>query len=219
MPRDSQARERQARALARKKPRRPLFDRVLIVTEGTKTEPNYFEAIRTQVRAASAHIAVVPSASGTEPAQVVDFAHDLFLRKDRGFEWIFAVFDRDDHSTYANALLRARQLDNTLRSDEKRVVRFLAVPSVPCFELWLLIHFEDVWAPRHRDEVLTRLKRFLPGYHKGSADTYEKTESRLDGAISRAKQLRQRYEPDKGTDPYTNVDEVVERLRSIKGLN
>ncbi|MBN9277772.1 MAG: RloB domain-containing protein [Hyphomicrobium sp.] len=43
-------------------------------------------------------------------------------------------------------MTRAEQLDNTLRNDEKKLVRFFAVPSVPCFELWLLLHFENVLA-------------------------------------------------------------------------
>lgn len=216
MPRDNQARERLARALARKRPTRRPFDRVLIVTEGTKSEPNYFEAICKQLRVASAR--VIPSASRTAPEQVIEFARREFKRRARGFEWIFAVFDRDNHPTYANALSLARRLDNTLKSDQGRAVRFVAVPSVPCFELWLLIHFEDVWAFGHRDDVLTKLKRWLPAYEKGSVDVYDQTKFRLDDAIGRAKELKQRYQPDTGADPYTNVDEVVERLQSINQL-
>jgi RloB-like protein len=165
MPRDNHPRERQARALARKKPKRPPFDRMLIVTEGAKTEPLYFEDIRKQKRIASAHIEVLHSALGTQPRQVVDFAHSRFLES-RAFECVFAVFDRDDHSTYADALARARALDNTLRNDARQLVRFIAVPTVPCFELWLLLHYQNQLAPLHRSEALNCLRTHIPKYER-----------------------------------------------------
>jgi hypothetical protein len=36
------------------------------------------------------------------------------------------------------------------------------VVSVPCFELWLLLHFDDVLAPLHRDEAITRCRVTSP---------------------------------------------------------
>lgn len=215
MPRDNHPRERKARALARKKPKRPPFDRVLIVTEGAKTEPLYFEDIRKQKRIASAHIEVLHSALGTEPRQVVDYAHQRFLET-KEFECVFAVFDRDDHRTYADALSRARALDNTLRNDGKQLVRFFAVPTVPCFELWLLLHYQNQLAPLHRSEALDRLKTHIPGYAKGATGIYALTEPKIVDANGRAAHLRSQYTPDNGTDPYTDVDTLVERLRAIR---
>ena len=106
MPRDNHPRERQARALERKRPQRPSFDRILIVTEGAKTEPLYFEEIRKQRRISSAHIEVLHSSLGTEPRQVVESAHRRFSET-KQFDCVFAVFDRDDHRTYAEALEKA----------------------------------------------------------------------------------------------------------------
>lgn len=50
VPRDNHPRERRARALKRKKGSKPPYDRVLIVCEGRKTEPLYFNDIRMQNR-------------------------------------------------------------------------------------------------------------------------------------------------------------------------
>ena len=50
MGRDNHPKERQARQLERKLNRRASYDRILIVCEGSKTEPNYFEEIRISVR-------------------------------------------------------------------------------------------------------------------------------------------------------------------------
>jgi len=41
----------------------------------------------------------------------------------------------------------AKSLDGKLRYDSNDCVSFKAIASVPCFELWLLLHFEDVHAP------------------------------------------------------------------------
>jgi hypothetical protein len=216
MARDNHPRERQARALARKKPTRPAFDRILIVTEGAKTEPLYFEDIRKQKRISSAHIEVVHSPLGTQPRQVVDAAVAKFLQS-KAFERVYAVFDRDDHQTYADALVRARQLDKTLKNDERKAVRFFAVPTVPCFELWLLLHFQDVLAFNHRTEIVAKLRARIANYAKGATGIYALTEQTFGAAQARAVHLRGQFQPDGGVDPYTDVDRLVATLRKARG--
>jgi hypothetical protein len=214
MPRDNHPRERQARQLARKRPKRLPFDRVLIITEGSKTEPLYLEDIRKQKRIPSAHIAIIPTI-GTEPLQIVNYAVQKF-EETREFEAIYAVFDRDSHATYNNALNRARALDGKLKNKDKKAVRFYAVPTVPCFELWLLLHYQDLFSFNHRSEVIARVKQHIGGYEKGTAGIYSLTEPHIDGAVSRAVQLRARFSAESGTDPFTNIDELVVRLRSLR---
>jgi hypothetical protein len=212
--RDKHPRERQARALARKKGKRPLYQRVLIVCEGSKTEPIYFDDIRKQNRVPTAHIRVI-HADGTQPRQVVDFAEQTF-RETKEYDWVFAVFDRDDHTTYADAIRRAATLDKKLHNDERKQVRFCAIPSVPCFELWLLLHFTDMQAFHHRTRIIGFSRTYISDYEKGAENIYAITEPALAVAIGRAKRLVDRFEPIPGDDPYTCVHEVVELLRSIR---
>lgn len=207
-------RERQARELARKKGRQPPYQRVLIVCEGTKTEPIYFEDIRKQNRVPTAHIRVVP-ADGTQPRQVVDFAEQTFREK-KEYDVIYAVFDRDEHITYADAIRRAAELDGTLRNDERKPVQFVAVPSVPCFELWLLLHYANIHAFHHRAEIFRSLCAHIPGYVRSMANIYARTEPLLSQAVERAERLVARFVPLPGIDPYTRVHEVVQLLRSIR---
>jgi RloB-like protein len=197
--------------LGRAKGRRPPYPRILITCEGKKTEPLYFEDIRKKNRVPSAHVRVLHSDFGTEPRQVVDFAESKFLET-REFEWVFAVFDRDDHRTYHNALARARALDKKLKNNEKRTVRFLAIPSVPCFELWLLLHFVNHQTFCHRDELLSRLRQHVPGYSKGQVGVFALTEPGVAAASARAEWLRRHFSPRSGTDPYTDVDCLVAML-------
>lgn len=214
MARSKHHRERLARELKRKKGKRLPFPRVLIVCEGEKTEPLYFDDIRKQNRVPTAHIRVT-NADGTQPRQVVDFAEATF-RKTKEYDWVFAVFDRDDHVTYLDALNRAVALDNVLKNDDGKKVRFVAVPSVPCFELWLLLHFADIQAFFHRAEIINRLGGHIAGYEKGTDGTYAATEAALALAIERAQRLQVRFDPRTGVDPVTRAHEVVQLLRSIR---
>jgi len=222
MARDDSPQERQQKQLERKQGRRASYDRILIVSEGSKTEPNYFREIRAAFRLHTANVAVQPSDLGTAPIQVVQYAKELFETGDRhkniqrrAFEQVYAVFDRDDHASYFNALQLAESLDGKLKNDAKQWVRFNAVASVPSFELWLLLHFEDIQAPLHRDDVLRRLKRYLPGYEKGAVRVFTTTRERLATAIQRAEALAARNTAYTAPEPYTAVVDLVKRLSTL----
>jgi hypothetical protein len=212
--RDNHPRQRQAAALARKKGTRPPYDRVLIVCEGAKTEPIYLDDIRLENRVSSAHVKVLHSSYGTEPRQIVNFARDTFLQS-RAFERVFAVFDRDQHNSYHDALQEASRLDGSLKNDERKPVRFMAIPSSPCFELWLLLHFADIQTYFDRQEAFKRLSREISGYSKGMDGIYKLTQPNLDVAISRATGLQNRFSAHQDGDPFTNVNIVVSLLRSL----
>ena len=208
------SRARHANALRRKKPTRPPYDRILVVCEGKKTEPNYFEEIRIEARISAIHVCVLPSGFGAQPSRVVEFAVSKF-KETKGFEKVFAVFDRDDHPCYANAVRRAESLDRKLKNDENEQIVFKAIVSVPSFELWLLLHYVDIQAFYHRDEVLRRLREHLPNYEKGNDELYTLTQGMLATATSRAERLRTRFSRLPGEEAYTDVDELVGILRSL----
>ena len=111
MARDNPPKIRQRSQLERKKTLRASYDRVLIVSEGSRTEPLYFKEIRNTYRLQTANVEVHPSALGTEPIQVVRYAKQLFMAGDpnkrvraKAFEKVFAIFDRDEHKSYFDAL-------------------------------------------------------------------------------------------------------------------
>jgi RloB-like protein len=209
---------RSARDLRRYAPKRPPYDRILIVCEGEKTERNYFDEIRQRFRISAAHIHVIPSESGTDPKSVVNSAEEEFNRKGKSFERVYAVFDRDDHINYANAIHMACARDKKLRNDEKQPIAFEAIVSVPCFELWLLLHFSDVRSPMHRDALFKQLKTHIPDYEKGMPNLFEQTECNLTMATDRAKMLKKTFQRIPGNDPYTDVHELVEVLMALRSL-
>ncbi len=223
MARDNAPRDRQKKQLERKQGRRASYDRILIVSEGSRTEPNYFREIRSAFRLHTANVEVRPSELGTAPIQVVQYAKELFENGDRhkniqqrAFEQIYAVFDRDDHGSYHDALALSEQLNGKLRNDARQPVVFQAIASVPSFELWLLLHYEDIQIPLHRDEVMSRLKRHIPGYEKGSGTAYAITNEHLAVATARAERLAQRFSARTDPEPFTAIAELVQRLTALR---
>lgn len=223
MARDGAPQERQQAQLQRKIGRRASYDRILIVSEGSKTEPSYFREIRSEYRLHTANVQVQPSELGTAPIQVVQYAQRLFERGDRdrsvqprAFEQIYAVFDRDDHPSYAEALQLAGSLDRALKNDAKQLVRFRAIASVPSFELWLLLHYQDIQAPLHRREVMHRLKQHLRDYDKGAQHVFSRTREHLDIALARANALAAKFHAEDEPQPYTAVHELVRLLTNLR---
>lgn len=225
MGQDNQPKHRQKRDLARKQGKRPRHPRLLIVCEDSKSAPGYFSEIRIHHRLSTASVEVHKSEAGTAPKLVVMYARKLFeegnSHKDvtgRAFDEVYAVFDRDDHHSYHDALELAKSLDRKLRNEEKKPVRFVAVASVPCFELWLLLHYEDIQSALHRDEVQRRLRKHLPSYDKGGSGYFEKTRLLLAIAAERAIKLASKHDPRDGKAPVTQVESLVKRLCELKSV-
>ena len=222
MGRDNHPRERQAEQLERKKSQRAGYDRILIVCEGSKTEPLYFKEIRKEYRLNTANVEVYPSAFGTEPIQVVQYAKHLFVNgavelgvRARAFERVYAVFDRDDHQSYFNALALAASLDKKLRNDTKQLITFNAIASIPSFELWLLLHYDDIHHILHRDEVMERRKLYIPNYEKGTGGVYAITQPNFHVADLRSIRLVGLSNPHVDTEPYTDIYRLVDLLQKL----
>ena len=223
MGRDNQAKDRQLRRKATQAARRASYARILIVTEGSKTEPLYLEEICATHQLHSANVEVQSGQLGTAPIQVVRYAQHLFEAGDlhkgirpRSFDQIYAVFDRDNHDSYFDALSFAKSLDGKLRNDEKLPVSVKAIASIPSFELWLLLHYEDIQHPLHRDEVLARLKRHFPGYDKGTGGAFAITRDRLETATQRAQALATKFSPYTAPEPFTALHELVSLLTILR---
>lgn len=58
------------------------------------------------------------------------------------------------------------------------------VLSRPCFEIWLLYHFEDCVGIQTKKECVERLKNYVPNYEKDYRRTF--TEEEVSKAMARA---------------------------------
>ena len=154
--------QRRAASLKRRRHVREPERRFHIYCEGTKTEPAYFKALRSQF--SRVQLEVIPV--GGDPMQVASKAieHRRRSRRDRqsSFEetdQVWAVFDRDRHTTHAAALDACRRAGVHVASSD------------PCFELWLALHFEPYDKPAHSVQIQRRLHHLFPSYNHDKAET------------------------------------------------
>ncbi|NOY70235.1 MAG: RloB domain-containing protein [Deltaproteobacteria bacterium] len=212
---------RKAESLRRKGARKSSYDVVLIVCEGGKTEPAYFTELIKDLRLNSANVRI--SGQGADPLSVVDFAIAEFrkeLKKEQKFDRVYCVFDRDRHTTYHAAM------DKVKHTRLGRGGKILAVPSIPCFEFWLLLHFIYTTRPFNAPagdsicfKVGKELEKHLPGYRKGDRNVFAKLRGKLDNAIANARRLEQFHQTSGTDNPSTRVYCLVEYLLNLKKQN
>lgn len=184
--------------LPRKVNTREIRKRFLIVCEGEKTEPNYFEGFRVP------KIIIKVEGVGRNPSQLVRKAAQLNDNDD--YDRVWCVFDKDDflREDFNNAISGATSQG------------FSVAYSNKSFELWYLLHFEYVNTGISRARYISKLSSWLGHkYEKNSGTMYGKLIDRQHIAIRNAKKLLDQYDsrcPPANNDPSTTVHELVEEL-------
>ena len=194
---------------------RTTKERILIVCEGEKTEPKYFNAIRTDLRLSTADVKCVPSDQGTNPLNVVASALNK-IDADNAWDRVYCVFDRDEHSHFDDAVRKVRENSRQLKNDEGSEISFEYIVSNPCFELWLLLHFESVTAEKSSREVLDRLKTYVKKYSKGCDSVYADTKDNLQTAYMNERRICGNANGTVINNPYTNAGTLVKLLFELK---
>lgn len=199
----------------RRAPKREPYDAVVIVCEGGKTEPNYFEGLKATYRLGSANVDVQPM--GRDPLSLVNHAIEQ-LENDSTLTYAYCVFDRDTHATFGDALRKARD------HAQGKNGRLRVAVSVPCFEVWPLLHFGYSTAPIEAgggktvgERACSLLHKVMPDYSKNDRAIFEKLASRLEAALINAGKLRAYNEQADSDNPSTSVHELVRYLIAIKG--
>ena len=182
--------------------------RIVVVTEGESTEPSYLWAFSRIY--GNKTVRLRPIGGVGDPRAVVDRAiaerdearRDPFGARDS----FWAMFDRDDHHRFHEAVNLAR--GNSIS---------LAI-SNPCFELWGIFHYEDQDAPIHRHQCQRRLgelcQDYLPRANKVFNDT-DVIEGRYCDALARGERslVRREEEGDPGGNPSSSVHCLTEFIR------
>lgn len=188
----------------------------LIVTEGTKTEPPYFEALQCAInKQYQGRIQLDISGEGTNTIFLFDRAQYLAEHSPNTYRHIWVVYDTDDFPPERiNEVVRLCRLNSTEETE------YHALWSNQCIELWYLLHFSYMHSDLHRSQYWPKLTEHLERlkvgkYQKNRPDMYEILKPYLDTAIAFAKRLAQ----DNGdrlpsqAAPGTRVYELLEKLR------
>jgi hypothetical protein len=199
---------------ARRGPTREPYDVVLIVCEGGKTEPLYLEGLRTARKLSSANIELVPM--GRDPLSLVNHAIDR-LEGDRDITRAYCVFDQDAHTTFKDAVNKARGCALG-KSDRLRIA-----VSVPCFEVWPLLHFGYSTAEivggggkTPGQKAVAELQKVMTDYSKTDRAIFEKLAPTLDVAMSNAARLTEHNIKTGAENPATEMHKLVEYLIGLK---
>lgn len=182
---------------------RELFYSFLIVSEGTKTEPEYFRHFTSRRSRGQ----VVGADRSTR--KLLEEA--LRIRDLGTFDYKWLVFDKDDNEDFNEAIQLAEKAG------------FQCAWSNESFELWFCLHFIDLRTSvsrRQYIDILEReIRRYVPEftYKKGGDVMYDilRKYGSQENAVLRAQNLRLAYS---GTDyashnPCTTVDILVDKLK------
>ncbi len=180
----------------------------LIVCEG-ESERAYFQAVRVHYGLGNAEV-IVAEGNDSAPISVVEHAQHR-CAEPGGYDKVFCVFDRDSHESFQRACNRVRALATRTRNP----LPIHTAVSIPCFELWLLLHFERTDAPFHRcEDVIQRLRQWVPNYVKGDAAILHPCLERLPAALSNADWLEQRAAAN-NSNPYTSMQRVLRHFAAV----
>ena len=193
---------------------------MLVVCEGAETERNYLESLRTAIGMTRADVDIV--GAGAEIIGVV--AEAIRLREERAaaaeesnrlapFDEVWCVVDterKNDNPSWERGVDRARATGLKLAW------------SNPCFEFWLLLHFELIGRSFDGYAVLRPfLSKHIRRYEK-SMDCFETLAPRVPTAIENSKQIHRaqwQHTPRViDCNPGTTVHELVERLMEVAGM-
>lgn len=132
---------------------RPQRTQILLVCEDTKSAVLYFEQIQKMLPQES--ITLYPVGTGMNTQSLVNEVASIrkHVEQKRGvdFDEVWVLFDKD---SFDNA-----QFDNAISSGEAK--RYKVAWSNECFELWYLLHFQDLSAGIGRQEIYRKLQKCL----------------------------------------------------------
>lgn len=201
--------------------RKPIPNSFLIVSEGEKTEKNYFDGLSSYIKThfggnidvIAPQITVEGVGKGT--SALIAATEKLVNRSSKMYEHIWVVFDKDDFPDFDEAIALA---------NEKQ---FKVAWSNQCFEYWLFLHFEYSDSALHRNMWSDKLNKIFiehglnsEGYQKNLTNIFELVtrDKGLKCAFSYANRRISCFEVNcspSQCDPCTTVYKIIDELKEF----
>lgn len=210
--------KREAKAAKKRKENtRSKIVRFLIVCEGERTEPNYFQALVKDQYSEVRDEKIVGEGRSTCALvkRTLQIKEELERKRELLFDRIWMVFDKDDFNDFNEAIKLAETYS------------FNCAWTNEAFELWYFLHFQYLDTGINRHDYIEKLQdeiRKHPGfedyeYKKNDASVYKilNTIGNEDFAKQCAVRLRSIFEGDddyKEHKPCTTVDLLVNELEN-----
>ncbi len=207
---------------------------ILCVLQGEVTESNYLLTLAGICGTSHIEITLDGNLVGSDPLKLAHYTLNRY--KDTPyFDQVYCLFDRDTfpQDNFDNALIKfseIQQRENERAASEEEEPRiFKAIVSNPCFELWLIQHFQYFSKPpcsgtdkspcnqisKALEEII-RKDRSKPkfNYSKGAnifdGKDAESIKAMLKNAINHSVRLKKSNEASGASCPVTNMHELVQ---------
>lgn len=221
---DDLFKKRRAKLQERKRETRsPRPNSFLIVSEGTKTEPFYFEGLAAHINekyGKSIDVQrplITAKGEGKSTVSLVEEAAKIASRAPIMYSQVWVVFDKDDFADFDEAVALAEKYG------------FKVAWSNQSFEYWIYLHFNYSDSALHRDDWEKKLSEIFKnrginteGYMKNDPNIFEiaTTYGSLKFAISNAVRIQKLHEgkvKPSLCDPCTMVYKLILELKPYLG--
>jgi hypothetical protein len=203
------------------------LERHLIITEGTDTEPLYFESIKKLVNEQYKggrvdRIKIDISGEGMNTLSLLEKAKSKVSYSAKQYSHVWIVYDKDDFpdDNFDNTANKCEATKACAKGSSKP--EYHAIWSNPCFELWFLLHFDYVESEFNQHVCVDKLSEHLikhgcGTYEKDREDMFDTLRDKLDIAIRNAKKLCSKHKdkPPSKASPCTKVYEIVTALELV----
>lgn len=187
----------------------------LIVCEGKKTEPNYFNGLKKKINEKYGNKVdvLIPNidikGTGMNTTSLVKYTQKTVNHANKVYGQVWVVFDKDEYND--------EQFNSAIDNCNYNVAW-----SNPNFELWLLTHFKKVSRYVSKDDVIQELikefqKKGLGDYTKNDIDIFDKvtSEGKLHTAIKNCEYMEELNKDGQASqrNPMTKVYKIVDGLK------
>ncbi len=185
---------------------------VIIICEGENTEIDYFNRWKEEI-GKKARV-IVEQASGTAPQSIVRTAIAKKVEESADSPVIWCVGDKDDWGVQV--------LHDQMQKARSKGIGY--VLSVPCLEIWFVLHYEIYARPEHHHTIQSIAKSKMPaaipnqGEKSLNRSQVDSLHTRHLTAIANAKNLDRRNVTARTpfpANPSTNMWELIEYLISL----
>ncbi len=180
---------------------RPRARKIRIHTEGRVTERSYIDHWNEQNNQVTVRFGDYSPSPQTLVSKAISDTK-------AGYDEVWCVFDRNTHSDFEETVAKAK----------KHGIR--TAISNPCFELWLVLHYENQTSHISSSDIQKRAQKLKIVDDKNKkeirSDSYQTLTNEYEVAKERAIELdkmHERNDSPKGSNPSSNVWELVERLK------
>ena len=187
----------------------------LIICEGKKTEPNYFNGLKKKINEKYGNKVdvLIPNidikGTGMNTTSLVKYTQKTVNHANKVYGQVWVVFDKDDYND--------EQFDLAIDNCNYNVAW-----SNPNFELWLLAHFKKINRYVSKDDVLQEIgkefqKKGLGDYTKNDTNIFDKVtgEGKLHTAIKNCEYMEELNKDGQASqrNPMTRVYKIVDGLK------